>query len=487
MSKSIIIIGGGIAGLSTGIYARMNGFETDIYEMNSIAGGLCTAWKRKEFTFDGCLHWLTGSAPSSEYYRFWEEIGAIQGKTVYNYEYYSQSRDEQGNTFTAWADPDKLREEMMRIAPEDKMFIEKLIRDIRKFMKYGLPVDIKPSTLYPTIRAILLIYKYRNPVEDLCKGFSNPILKNLFRMAFDWGTMCSSFMLWTFALMARKEAGYLMGGSMPFITSVEDRYRKLGGRIHFRKKIEKILVENDKAVGIKLTDGTEILGDIVISAADGHATIFDWLGGKYTGTKINKIYETLEPFPPLLFISLGIKGDYSSEPHSLTFALKQPLSIGQEETKFIYIKNYSYDPSMAPIGKTVFTLMLPANYEYWKELKQDREKYMAEKKKAGDAVIRAIAEIYPQIPDQVEEIDVATPMTFVRYTGNWKGSYEGWIFNKKALTLMPPKTLPKLKNFYMTGHWVAPGGGLPSGVITGRNAIRMICKKEKKKFTAFTD
>ena len=341
MSKSIIIIGGGIAGLSTGIYARMNGYGTDIYEMNSLAGGLCTAWKRKEFTFDGCLHWLTGSSPTSDYYRFWEEIGAIQGKKIHDYEYYSQSRDEPGNTFTAWADPDKLREEMLRIAPEDNKFIDSMIRDIRKFMKYGLPLEIKLSNLYPTIRAILLLYKYRNPVEDLCRGFSNPTLKNLFRMAFDWGTMCSSFMLWTVSLMARKEAGYPMGGSMPFISSVEKRYLDLGGKIHFRKKVEKILVENNSATGIRLNDGTEVRGDFVISAADGHATIFDWLEGKYTGSRIRKIYDTYEPFPPLLFISLGINGNYTEAPHSLTFALRHPIIIGQEEIKHLYIKNYS--------------------------------------------------------------------------------------------------------------------------------------------------
>ncbi len=486
MSKSIIIIGSGIAGLSVGIYARMNGFNAEIYEMNSIAGGLCTAWKRKDFTFDGCIHWLTGSSPGSEYYRFWEEIGAVQDKYFYNYEYYTQARDDQGNRFTAWANPERLRDEMIRIAPEDKKFIDHLIRDIGKFMKYGLPVEMKLSNLYPTVRSLLLLYKYRNPVGDLCTGFSNPTLKNLFRMAFDWGTMCSSFMLWTLALMAKNEAGYPMGGSMPFITSVEDRYRKLGGNIHFHKKVEKILVENDAAVGIKLTDGTEIRGDIVISAADGHATIFDWLEGKYVGPKIKKMYKIYEPFDPLLFISLGINGDYSHEPHSLTFALKEPLQVGPEENKCLFVKNYSYDPSMAPPGKTVFTLMLPTNYDYWKELKQEREKYTAEKKRIGEAVIRAITEIYPEIPGQVEEIDVATPMTFVRYTGNWKGSYQGWVFNKKALSMMTPQTLPGLKNFYMAGQWVSPGGGLPSGVITGRNAIKMICRQMKTEFKAFT-
>ena len=58
--KSIIIIGAGIAGLSVGCYAQMNGFKSEIYEMHNISGALCTAWKRKGFTFDGCIHWLTG-------------------------------------------------------------------------------------------------------------------------------------------------------------------------------------------------------------------------------------------------------------------------------------------------------------------------------------------------------------------------------------------------------------------------------------------
>jgi phytoene dehydrogenase-like protein len=485
MSKSIIIIGGGIAGLSTGIYAMMNGYEASIYEMNSIAGGLCTAWKRKDFTFDGCLHWLTGSLPGSDYYKFWEEIGGIQDKMIHDYDCYGQSLDKEGNRFTAWTDPGKLRDEMLRIAPEDRKQIDKLISDIQEFMKYGLPLEINLSNLYRTLRSFMLLYKYRMPVEELTAKFRNPTLRNLFRMTFDWGSMCSSFMLWTIALMAKKEAGYPMGGSMPFIKSVEERFRALGGAIHFHKKVQKILVENDTSVGIRFSDGSEIRGDIVISAADGHSTIFDWLGGKYTGPKIRKMYEEFEPFSPLLFISLGIRGNYPDEPHGLTFELKEPILIGKIETRFLYIKNYSFDPSMAPAGKTVFTVMLPANYQYWKDLKPDRNRYVEEKEKAGEAVIRAIAEIYPGFPEQVEEIDIATPMTFVRYTGNWKGSYEGWVFNKKALSMMAPQTLPGLKNFYMAGHWVSPGGGLPSGVMTGRKAIQMICKKDKKKFRSF--
>lgn len=63
MKKRTIIIGAGIAGLSSGCYAQMNGYEAEIFEMHNIPGGLCTAWNRKGYTLDGCIHFLVGSKP----------------------------------------------------------------------------------------------------------------------------------------------------------------------------------------------------------------------------------------------------------------------------------------------------------------------------------------------------------------------------------------------------------------------------------------
>jgi phytoene dehydrogenase-like protein len=61
MEESIIIVGAGMAGLSTGCYAQMNGYKTTIFEMHNIPGGLCTAWKRKGYKFDISMHMVTGS------------------------------------------------------------------------------------------------------------------------------------------------------------------------------------------------------------------------------------------------------------------------------------------------------------------------------------------------------------------------------------------------------------------------------------------
>jgi phytoene dehydrogenase-like protein len=164
---------------------------------------------------------------------------------------------------------------------------------------------------------------------------------------------------------------------------------------------------------------------------------------------------------------------------------KCPYTFGvlSFEIDRILLRNHSFDPNLAPEGKTVFTVMIEANYDYWAKLKGKKEEYLAEKKNIEESMINAISEIYSGIEDKIEVIDVATPLTFVRYTGNWRGSHEGWLWNQKvSFTLEIPQTLPGLSHFYMAGQWVSPGGGLFGAATTARKAVKMICKNEKQRF-----
>jgi len=83
-------------------------------------------------------------------------------------------------------------------------------------------------------------------------------------------------------------------------------------------------------------------------------------------------------------------------------------------------------------------------------------------------------------------IDVVTPTTYERYTGNWQGSPMGWMFTTKTPGFGTGKgmrkTLPGLERFHMIGQWVEPGGGLPGVAITGRNLIQILCKQDGKPF-----
>jgi phytoene dehydrogenase-like protein len=80
MKKKVNIIGAGIAGLSAGCYLQLNGYDTEIFELHTVPGGLCTAWKRKDFTFDTCVHWLVGSNPNDPFHTLWSEL--LDMKTI---------------------------------------------------------------------------------------------------------------------------------------------------------------------------------------------------------------------------------------------------------------------------------------------------------------------------------------------------------------------------------------------------------------------
>ncbi|MFH1937748.1 MAG: NAD(P)/FAD-dependent oxidoreductase, partial [Bacteroidota bacterium] len=429
------------------------------------------------------LHWLVGSDPSSSYYRLWEEIGAVQGKKMITFDYVTRVTDETGRTFTVYTDPDRFGEEMLAVSPEDKKQIRRIVRDIKRFMKNELPPEITIKNVLPAIRTIWMIYKYRQPIRELAGKFTNPVLREFFINGLDWGETCSAFLLWTLALMANKQAGYPLGGSLDFIESIVERYHKLGGSIHFKSRVTGILVEGNKTVGIQLDDGSEHRGDVIVSAADGHTAIFNWLQGKYTSPAVVEAYSKYNLFPPLVYVSLGIDADYSREPFSQNIAIKRPFYIGPQEINSLYFRICNMDPTMAPPGKSVFALMINTDFDYWQALKNDRKAYVAEKKRIADAVIDNLNEYYPGFREQVEVVDVATPNTFVRYTGNWRGSYEGWLMDRNSWKQRNLMTLPGLRNFYMVGHWVAPGGGLPSGLITGRLAVKKICKADGKKFS----
>ena len=143
---------------------------------------------------------------------------------------------------------------------------------------------------------------------------------------------------------------------------------------------------------------------------------------------------------------------------------------------------YNFDPQLAPEGKSVLIVSIGSDYDRWEELSHDPERYRAEKEAVADGVLRALEQRLPGVRAKVEMRDVATPVTWERYTGNWRGSYEGWLPSGKNLMMQMSKTLPGLENFYMIGQWTTPGGGLPPAVSSGRHLVQILCKKDGRQF-----
>ncbi|MBN2352328.1 MAG: NAD(P)/FAD-dependent oxidoreductase [Spirochaetales bacterium] len=496
MDKKIVIIGGGIAGLATGCYARMNGYEAEIHEMHSLPGGLCTTWRRGGYLFDGCIHWLVGSSPASDWYGVWEELGVVQGRPMFNHEIFSSFAGRDGKVLHFYTNADRLEAHLKEFAPRDGAAIEKLCAFIRKFGSFSMPVG-KPAELMGLFDGLGLIFKLGRFMKDFAElgkltlgdvgaWFRDDFLRRAVSGSLFDEKMPAFALIATLAQMNVKIAGYPLGGSFELARAMEKRFTDLGGKVHYRSKVEKVIERDGRAVGVRLAGGAESPADYVVCASDLRAALHSLLDGSRVDPLHRELLETGKTYPPSVLVSFGVNMDFGADISCLgtAYELEKPITIAGQSLPLFGIKNYCYDPSLAPEGKSVVGTYLPADWLYWEKLAGDREAYEAEKEKIRAQCEEEIDRRFPGFRSKIEEADVATPLTFQRLTGNWRGTYMTWQLDGDFQRKHPfiPKTVPGLDNFYLASMWTFPPGGIPGAAGVGRGVMQIICRKDKKRF-----
>ena len=491
MAKKIVIIGGGVAGLSAGIYAKLNGFDTEIVELHSITGGQCTAWDRKGYRFDYCLHWLVGTR-KGPFNDIWKETNVLNDEVeIIDHEVHTKVFDGDGREFIFYTDLNKWEEYLCELAPEDTDKIKRMCSDMRKsafLQPFSNPPGLRKigqtvNSFFSMVPVMKLFMKYgRKSCDEYFErlDFKNETLKYFFNSTYGSMDFSAMVFIMMFAWFNQKNAGYLIGGSLPMTQRMTNRYLDLGGKLRTKSKVTKIMVDNNIAKGVLLEDGTEIISDYVVSAADGHSTIFDMLEGKYIDKKISNAYEKWELFTPIVQVSFGINSRIESEVPVETWLIKDQM-IGRTKTLNGYsFMNYCFDRTMAPDGKSVIVIRFNSSWDLWKDLSEIE--YKNEKEQIEKDAVLILEKRYPGISDKIEVCDIATPLTDVKYTGVWKGSYEGFLPSSKNIMDNLSLVIPGLKKFYMAGQWLFPGGGLPPAGQSGKWAIQYICKEERIDF-----
>ena len=488
--RKIVIVGGGIAGLCAAVYALKCGYEVEVLEMHDMAGGLAMSWRRGAYTFETCLHWLVGSKPGADFHAQWQEVCDIDKLCFIDPQEFVRIETEAGDSLTVFTNIDRLEAELLRRTPHDAPAIRDLIHSMHVLAKFRV---LDPSAgfsgnwlnmlrdlpVFPVLSRLSNISG-----KEYSKHFADPLLKSFFSTG-DIGKMPALAIVLSLAWMNNGNAGYCIGGAQALIRLIEDKIASLGGKIRFKAKAARILVENNHAIGVELTNGETILADWVISAADGHATIFDLLGGKYLDDATRKRYDEKPLFASYLQISLGVALDLHDQPPMLSRILETPITVDPETDHYnLSFRIFNFDPTFAPLGKTAVTCLLPTrNFKYWADLRANNlVAYHREKKRIADTVIELLDKRIPGVRAAIEAVDVSTPASVYRYTGNWQGTMEGWLPEPGSGFRPLPNTLPGLDRFIMVGQWVMPGGGLPSGLMTARPAIKTICKHDRVPF-----
>jgi len=494
MTRTIIIIGDGMGGMAAGIYGQINGYETQIFEMQTKPGGQCTSWQRKGYTFDPCIHHFFGCKPGSSVYHMWHELGALPRELV-PIEACTAVASPDGKMFVDYYDLERLKENLLKLSPADSKMIEQYIRLIKAFANGKIDDAIssgsfwKMITIFFSMPSILKWMKMN--MRTFAERFSDPFLRKAFALLIYANPDAPLFFhFMRHAGGMNGDIQWPVGGAAEFAKSIERRYLALGGKVHYRCRVEKILVENDKAVGIKLADGSEHRADIIISNADGRKTILDMLDSKYINETVRGYCAPLQDETPFAIdVFLGINRDLSSEPSSLVLLLEPPVNIANHKYESIEAQLYGFDKTMAPTGKGTIKVELPAGYASWKQLYNDnRVKYKQEKQKVAEHIIDILESYFRGIKKQVEVIDVCTLMTWERYMGGTQGWFN--LPNRKLDFSMREdlsdkkfkSTLPGLSNFYFVGVWVTAMGSLAHNANSGKTIIRRICKKDGKEF-----
>src|SRR3954471_10926213 len=267
--QTMIIIGAGIGALSTGCYAQMNGYRSRVFELHDVPGGCCTGWKRGEFSFDACMSWLLGSGPGNELYQIWLELGALHGKEIRHFEMFNAVETASGRVVRFYSDPDRLRDHLTELSPVDGRRIAAFCHGLAQFQKCIAAIPfLKPVGLMGRLERLRMYLRFApfhraitrsiaTRMADYAARFESPVLREAFHhVLYDSAPERSLLACYgPLAYHANRAAGVPEGGWSGVARSIEARYLALGGHVRYRACVDEILVDRDRAIGVRLGDG----------------------------------------------------------------------------------------------------------------------------------------------------------------------------------------------------------------------------------------
>lgn len=247
--KKIVIIGGGIAGLSAGIYAQINGFNS-IFRKNAMTGGECIGWEREGCYIDGCIHWLTGSN-SGDLNKIWNRVGALENVHIIEPEYFYRYKNE-AIEISIYRDLEKLKTELLNFASEDFNQIIEFIGYIEAMQKMSMPLEpldqMKIFELMKLGKSMMKLRKTLKVINSISIGeYANQCKSEIFKK-FLLSYMPENYQLMSLiisiATFVSGNNNIPEGSSMDFSNRMKDKYLSLGGKIELNTTVSSVVITN---------------------------------------------------------------------------------------------------------------------------------------------------------------------------------------------------------------------------------------------------
>ncbi len=246
-----------------------------------------------------------------------------------------------------------------------------------------------------------------------------------------------------------------------------------GGAIRYRARVSRVLLENGRAVGVRLASGEEIRARRVVS----NATRWDTFAGE--GSPESTLVEAAatpaaertwrrryRPSPSFVSLHLGVRAEAvppGTHVHHLLLERWEEMEA-EQGTVFVSIPTL-LDPSLAPADHHIVHTFTPSSMEAWQGL--DPSAYRAHKQAAADRLIARLEAILPGLAEAVTLREVGTPRSHRRFLGRSRGSY-GPIPAMRLPGLLPmPFNRTGIGGLYCVGDSCFPGQGLNAVAFSG--------------------
>lgn len=491
MQKRVGIIGAGLGGLSAAIYLKDFGYDVEIFEKNSNAGGKVNQYKNDEFTFDTGPSLLT--MPTVV-----DDLLASCGLSFDDFpeiipiEPIARNFFSDGTVMDTSSDVKKMIEEISHLSEEDAL-------NYSSYLKYSKAIYDNSSELFlfePIHEVKRLIRNH--DISNLMNIFKLDVFSNVHRSNNRFFKDKKTLQLFdryatyngsnpysapaTLNIIPYVEFGlggyYIQGGMYKLIEYLENRIKEMGIKIHYNSPVDEIIIENKQAIGLKI-DNEKISYDYILSNADVVYTFDELIHGyNFHSNRLKK----LEPSLSGMVFLWGVEGNYNTLIHHNVFFSENYYK--EFETIFtnrmppddptVYIAITSKkDKKHAPDGHENWFVLVNMPYLEkeinWKEVENKMKEKIFEKLKNYGI----------NIQDKIKTEKILNPIDLEKMYNTNKGSIYGISSNTKTTAFRRPANKNKLiKNLYFAGGSVHPGGGMPLVILSGKHAATLIYEND---------
>ncbi|PWK15786.1 phytoene desaturase family protein [Tumebacillus permanentifrigoris] len=481
----VIVIGAGLGGLTTAALLARNGAKVLLLEQHYVVGGCASTFRRGPYLFDVSVHLMGGMEEGGSGHKILQELDVLDRLPLV--EVSPMYRVQIGNdSYDIPANLDEFAAALVGWFPDEAVAIKETMSEIRDFGNAILDSEkLTPNLLHR------LPEFHRKPVDQYLAGrFRNPRIRFLITSLFPYigATPDELETLFFMGVLASYHGGafYTEGSSQKLADALSYAITRDGGEVKLRTRVDKILIEDGRVTGVRTKKGEEYRATTVVTNADMKTTFSTLVASENLPAGLAGEIQRMRSSHSAILLYAGIRNDgwESQLPHEMIVYPQENFHKDNNGFNplhpelggwFIVTRPTSTDPRLAPEGKSIVAFQIGCDAELVEVVREERGKEFV-----TEAALQMLETHLPGLRERIEQLEVATPRTVRRYTGNTNGAVYGW---KKSYNQPWSKSAAgptAISGLYAAGHWTNSGHGVYGAMRSARQTAQAIIEAWKQ-------